>query len=345
METISCDLEDFVVVKRPALSDNNDIKSKNYGVVSLFTGCGGLDLGFTGGFSYKGEKYGKLPFEILEAYDNNPKCCVTYKNNIGEHITETDLSNFDLHKAPRADVLIGGFPCQDFSSCGPKAGLESDRGKLYNVLIRYMKIHRPKVVIAENVPHLEKMKSGKILSVILDDLQSAGYHFEVWKLFAPDYGIPQRRRRLFIVGVRDDIKGFPVMPHPMFSKSEYRSINWAIDDLIEIKDESVPNQSQYFLASRAKRGNGQGDERNKSGEPAYTIRANAKSRVQFHYKLHRRLTVRECARLQSFPDNFIFPYSATTNIMQIGNAVPPVLGFQVAKSIAAFLKEIRPKPL
>jgi DNA (cytosine-5)-methyltransferase 1 len=103
----------------------------------------------------------------------------------------------------------------------------------------------------------------------------------------------------------------------------------------------VPNQSQYFKASKAKKGNGQGDEKSKTGTPSYTIRANAKSRVQFHYYLDRRLTIRECARLQTFPDNFILPHSATTNIMQIGNAVPPMLAHKVALSISNFLQGIK----
>lgn len=94
------------------------------------------------------------------------------------------------------------------------------------------------------------------------------------------------------------------------------------------------------MASKAKKGNGQGDESNHKDKPAYTIRANPKSRVQFHYSLGRRLTVRECARIQTFPDNFRFKFSKTVNISQIGNAVPPVLAYQVAKSVANYLNRI-----
>ncbi len=104
-------------------------------------------MGFTGGFTYKGKRYPKLPFEILKAYDNDAKCVVTYRRNIGDHIEEYDLSKVDPEKMPYADVVIGGFPCQDFSSCGPKRGLSSKRGKLYQALIVYMKHHKPKVVV------------------------------------------------------------------------------------------------------------------------------------------------------------------------------------------------------
>ena len=133
--------------------------------------------------------------------------------------------------------------------------------------------------------------------------------------------------------------GEPIAPVGEFIGNP-RGTKWAIEDLAQVKDESIGNQSQYFKASKAKKGNGQGDERCKADKPSYTIRANAKSRVQFHYRLKRRLTVRECARLQTFPDDFYFPHSATTNIMQIGNAVPPVLAHRVATSIKNFLSEI-----
>ena len=102
----------------------------------------------------------------------------------------------------------------------------------------------------------------------------------------------------------------------------------------------MPNQGDYFEASRAKNGNGQGDESNKKDKPAYTIRANPKSRVQFHYSLDRRLTVRECARIQTFPDDFVFNFSKTVNISQIGNAVPPILAYLVAQSVKKYLNRI-----
>lgn len=308
--------------------------------VSLFAGCGGLDLGFLGGFSFKGARYKKNPIEILAAYDNDPRCVETYRLNIGDHAHEADLSAYKPEKMPAAELLIGGFPCQDFSSCGPQAGLSSRRGRLYKAFVKYMRHHRPAVAIAENVINLKRMKGGLILDTILADLESAGYTFEVWTLFAPEFGIPQRRTRLFLVGIRDDLPGVIAQPTPTHV-SNFRTIDWAIGDLEDVTDDSIPNQSQYFLASKAKRGNGQGDETSRAGEPAYTVRANAKSRVQFHYSLDRRLTVRECARLQTFPDHFRFPHSGTTNIMQIGNAVPPILAYKVAQSVISYLEEVK----
>ena len=309
-----------------------------YSVVSFFAGCGGLDLGFLGGFKFTEEKLRKQPFIIAAAYDVDVKCVDTYRLNIGEHAEVMDLAAANPYEMPKADVLIGGFPCQDFSSCGPKVGLLSKRGRLYLTLISYMRAHKPRIVVAENVPHLARMGGGAVMDTIVEELGAAGYRFEVWPLSAADYGVPQKRSRLFFVGVRDDIEGFPKRPKATHNKP--RSIDWAIDDLEDVFDDSIANQSQYFKASNAKKGNGQGDERNKAGAPSYTIRANAKSRVQYHYSLDRRLTIRECARIQTFPDDFIFPHSATTNVMQIGNAVPPLLAYRVASSIAAFIKSL-----
>ena len=315
-----------------------------YSVVSYFCGCGGLDLGFRGNFRYHGEDYTRLPFAIQAAYDYEPRCVETYNGYFGEgHAFAKDLSTIDVDSVPKAEVLIGGFPCQEFSSCGPLGGLESERGRLYQTLIAYMDRHHPAVVVGENVINLERMENGEVLNTIRTALANAGYQIEVWKMFAPDYGVPQRRTRLFFICVRNDIQeqyGFPIMPKPKFV-GKHRSIEWAIGDLVDVTDESVPNQSQFFGASRAKKGNGQGDESNKKDLPAYTIRANPKSRVQFHYSLDRRLTVRECARIQTFPDNFKFTHAKTASISQIGNAVPPILAYIVAKTIADYLETVK----
>ncbi len=316
-----------------------------YTVVSYFCGCGGLDLGFRGDFRYHEEDYKRLPFDIKIAYDAEARCVETYNNYFGKGKAEVrDITKLDVNSVPEADVLIGGFPCQEFSSCGPLGGLDSERGRLYKTLITYMNKHHPIIVVGENVINLERMEGGAVLNTIKQDLANAGYAVQVWKLFAPEYGVPQRRTRLFIICVRKDVfdkYGFPQKPTPIFSVDNYRSIEWAIGDLIKITDNSISNQNEYFEASRAKRGNGQGDESNKKDKPAYTIRANPKSRVQFHYSLNRRLTVRECARIQTFPDDFEFSFSKTVNISQIGNAVPPMLAYLVAKSVATYLETLK----
>jgi DNA (cytosine-5)-methyltransferase 1 len=142
---------------------------------------------------------------------------------------------------------------------------------------------------------------------------------------------------LIIVAVRADLGLPPDAPKPKILSS-YLPIEHAIGDIEDVSDETIPNQSQYFVATKATSGGGQGDHTNKRGELAYCIRANAKARIQFHYALDRRLTVRECARLQSFPDEFVFPFAAMSNMTQIGNAVPPILGHAIASAIADYIE-------
>lgn len=308
--------------------------------ISLFAGCGGLDLGVTGGFRFHNRYYSPLPFHILGAYDNDPRAVETYRLNISDHAHLQDLTQVDMHKLPSADVLFGGFPCQDFSSCGHKRGFESERGRLYKVMVDYMRHHKPKVVVGENVPLLAGMKGGMLLDTIVKDLTEVGYRVKTWFLNCPDYGLPASRRRIFIVCVRDDLLGHPIQPAPTHVMMPV-TIDEALDDLISVTDETVPNQSQYFVATKATAGAGQGDQVSKKGEIGYAVRANAKARIHFHYALDRRLTVRECARLQSFPDEFIFPYAAGPNMILIGNAVPPIIAHHVGSSISGYLSGLQ----
>lgn len=305
-------------------------------VVSMFCGCGGLDLGFRGGFVFNGIHLPRLPFEVVAAYDLDERCVKTYNQNLPPRAKKEDLAVLGVDAMPAADVLLGGFPCQDFALCGPRQGLNSDRGRAFRAMIRYMVAHRPRIVVAENVRGLRLLQRGEVLNTILGEFKDAGYRVEVWTLNAVEHGVPQSRIRLFIIAVRDDLEGFPTEPKRSTANNP-RSIKWAIDDLKTVVDETVPNQSQYFKANLAKRGHKQGDKKSRADEPGHTVRANPKSRVHFHYELPRRLTVRECARLQTFPDWFSFPYKPTRSMMHVGNAVPPMLAHRVSKSIATFL--------
>ena len=310
-----------------------------YTVMSFFSGCGGLDFGFKGGFSALGKAYGNLPFDILGAYDFLQDAVDCYKLNLDSRIECADLTKINVGGLPKADILIGGFPCQDFSSSGPKTGFEGKRGKLYQVLLNYMSAHQPRLVVGENVIHLARMRNGEFLDAIVRDFESAGYHFDVWNMYAPDYGVPQSRKRLIFIGVRNDIAGYPAKPVPTHFNRPM-SIYEALHDLEDVEDEIVPNQSQYFVASKATSGGGQGDTVNEADKVALCIRANSRGRIQFHYRLPRRLTVRECARVQSFPDEFVFPFSTQRNLTLIGNAVPPVLAHAVASSVAEFMRAV-----
>lgn len=323
----------------PALKPGATPDATAHSVVSFFAGCGGLDLGAMGGFTFHGRYYEPQPFNVVAAYDNDPKAVAAYKLNISDHAHVADLTQVDMASIPAADILFGGFPCQDFSSCGHKQGFSGPRGLLYQKMVDYMRLHQPRVVIGENVPLLKGMKEGKLLDQIVGDLTAVGYRVGYWFLNCPDYGLPASRRRIFIICVRNDLPGFPVAPVPTHVMRQV-SIDEALDDLIEIEDESIPNQSQYFVATKATAGAGQGDQTSERGKLGYAVRANAKARIHFHYELPRRLTVRELARLQSFPDEFVFPFAAGPNVILIGNAVPPIVGHAVTKSVLTYLEGI-----
>lgn len=312
-------------------------------VSSLFSGCGGLDLSFLGGFEYLGKKYPFLPFDIIDAIDVLPDAVECYRANLGDHCRVADLTTLPVGQMKPADVLMGGFPCQDFSSSGPKTGFAGRRGQLYRVLAEYMSAYQPRVVVAENVPYLERLHNGRYLQAIIRDFESEGYHFDVWELYGPDYGLSQSRRRIFMIGIRNDLPGFPVKPRATHLNGHV-PIAAALADLEHVSDERVANQSQFFVASRASSGGGQGDHANEAGKVAYCIRANARGRIQFHYRLDRRLTVRECARLQSFPDPFVFPFTTQRNLTLIGNAVPPILGYAVARAVEKYLRSVIARP-
>lgn len=322
-------------------SRNSDItQEKEYSVISMFSGCGAFDLGAEGGFTFGSKYFDKLPFKVISAYDNDEKACETYKLNVGDQINCADLTTIDEKDFPKADILIGGFPCQDFSSCGPKKGLEGERGRLYKVMARYMKYHQPKIVIAENVPFFLSLHNGAIAEEVLSEFRECGYNFSIWQINCPLFGLPQSRTRIFLVGYKTSlkVKSEPVQPTPTHILNIV-SIDQAISDLEKVTDETIPNQSQYFVATRATAGAGQGDQTSIKGMVAFAVRANPKGRVHFHYSLDRRLTVRESARLQSFPDEFVFPHSASKNFMEIGNAVPPMIGHIVMKQIHKFIED------
>ena len=309
----------------------------SHSIVSFFAGCGGFDLGMLGGFKCFGREFRSLPFVISYAVDNSRDAVDCYRLNLGNHIELGDLTEINYSDIPSADILIGGFPCQDFSSSGTKTGFAGERGKLYQTMIKYMNIYRPKLVVGENVAHLGRLAAGAYLKQILADIKNEGYKAAVWDLYGPDFGLPQSRRRLFIVGVRDDLPSFPRQPKPSHL-GRYFTVDDALGDLEGISDETICNQSQFFVATKATSGGGQGDHQNRRGEVAYCIRANARGRIQFHYNLPRRLTVRECARLQSFPDSFVFPFTTQRNLTLIGNAVAPLIGHCIGESLRHYLE-------
>ena len=187
---------------------------KEWTVISMFSGCGGMDLGFIGGFSFLKYDYELNPFKIIWANEINSAACKTYRVNIGIEIIEGDIRE-KIHSLPKsADVIIGGFPCQDISINGKMLGLGGLRSSLYKYMVEAVEIVRPKVFVAENVGGLLLKKNCDALSKILSDFERTNYNLHYSLYHAEDYGVPQTRERVFIVGTRKDCLEF-VPPTPI----------------------------------------------------------------------------------------------------------------------------------
>lgn len=322
----------------------NETKRKKYTVVSLFAGCGGLDLGFKGGFTSVGKKYAQRNFELKWANDFDQKACFTYSKNFNDPIVCGDIvkileGEYLDENSPRmpkkADVVLGGFPCQDFSLAGKRKGFDALRGLLYKSMVETVARLRPALFVAENVKGLLSMDDGKAIETIVKEFSDLGYNV-VFKLHhAANFGVPQNRERIVIVGT-DKKRKLPAFEYPKEThpKEKWVTLGDAISDLTDKKEGDLAN---HFW-SKAKMNEGtQGNSITSSAKIAPTMRAEHHGNIEFHWNKKRRLSAREAARIQTFPDDFIFYPSTSSAYKQIGNAVPPVLGWHIATAIEKFL--------
>ena len=302
--------------------------SKTLKVVSLFAGCGGMDLGFRGGFDFLGKRYPKNKFDILWANDFSQAACQTYALNVGKHIHHGDIWNEMDHAPLTADVVIGGFPCQDISINGKGAGVDGKRSGLYRAMVEVVKRCRPKIFVAENVKGLLMRHNAESLQRVLNDFEKLGYELSYQLYLAADYGVPQARERVIIIGRLPEVKCF-VPPKPTLSRTEHVTASAAVIDL-----ENMPENEQFnHVWSRANKSSEQGSRKLSADRPSQTIRAECHGNIQFHYSLNRRISMREAARFQSFPDDFVFQGGLRQTERQVGNAVPPVLAWHIARAV------------
>lgn len=322
---------------------------KRVTIGSLFAGCGGMDLGFL-----------QEGFSIRWANDFNHWACETYKKNFGPHIIEGDVTKLDFEKLASCDVMLGGFPCQDFSMIWKRKGLGTDRGNLYRQFVRAVTIKKPKIFIAENVKGLLTANEGKALRQITDDFTQAGYRLQVHLINFANYGAPQLRERILIIGIRNDLKKEFVMPSPTHNKTTWIGAKKALQGVekalynnepLNIRPEtieklklippggnfsSIPKRSKHYvkgMISHVYR-------RLHPDLPSTTIIAGGGGGTWgYHYEEPRPLTNRERARLFGYPDDFIFVGSVTEVRRQIGNSVSPVAIRVVAKAIKRFLEK------
>lgn len=354
------------------------MKNKKFTVIDMFSGCGGLSKGFIdAGFDVlMGVDFDEM---ALKTFEKNHHGAIAFKGDLFKHETLDEIA--DLLNHQKIDVIIGGPPCQGFSLTGKRQEHDERNGLFYS-MVEAVKKFQPQAFILENVPGLAILYQGKAKEAILKEFGDLGYTINYQVLYAPDYGVPQIRKRIFFVGLKNGIKfDFPL---PIHTEDNYVTCEQAIGDLPSLEHDLGHNISEYtmsafsdyqqkmrqnstvlhnhlgtvhtdlvksVIAQVPEGGNhkdlpaGVGDSRKfneawtryHSQKPSKTI--DTGHRNHFHYKWNRVPTVRENARLQSFPDDFVFLGNKTQQYRQVGNAVPPLLGYYLALTLKNYLDD------
>lgn len=306
-------------------------------IISLFSGAGGLDLGLI-----------QAGNTVIWANDIDKDAVATYKENIGDHIVCDDIKNIDISTLPDADVVVGGFPCQGFSQANRLRTLEDDRNQLYRFFYNTIKIKQPKYFIAENVKGILSLGKGEAIKQIVADFEAAGYITSVYLVNMANYGVPQTRQRVIIIGQRVDIGEELrfVFPQPTHSKTgvlnKWVSIKDAIDHFPDPdKENNVLNH--IYSAYKVEYRNFTGHRETDPDKPSPTVlaRGNGKGGVCAipHYNGKRRLTIRESASVQTFPEDFHFVGTMNSCYRQIGNAVPVMFARKLGTELMRLEKE------
>lgn len=329
-------------------------------LISLFSGAGGLDLGF--------ERAG---FEIAMANEFDKTIWATYERNHTAPLIKGDIRSIKETDFPDdIDGIIGGPPCQSWSEAGALRGINDDRGKLFFDYIRILKDKQPKFFLAENVSGMLANRHSEAVKNIIKCFEECGYDVSITLVNAANYGVPQDRKRVFYIGFRKDLNvdfKFPEATTP--EACDKKTMHDAIGDLADSAvpalpknkanpDLKIPNHEYYIGAystifmsrNRVRAWDEQGFTVQASGRQCQLhpqapkmkfITKNKRIFVPGKEDLYRRLTVRECARIQGFPDDFEFIYTdVDTGYKMIGNAVPVDLAYIIAKSIKETLSTI-----
>ena len=317
--------------------------------IDLFSGAGGLSCGLV--------MAGYTPIGSVEIMD---QAVATYKYNFvdkmgfKENVETRDIREknvkkdlYDSVKDKDIDLIVGGFPCQGFSMAGNRI-VTDKRNTLYLDMLEIVNNLKPKGVVMENVPGLRSMLGGKVEEKIINDFEKIGYKINVTVLNAADYYTPQTRKRVIFIGNRIGVENYH--PKPILHPSEYITTKEAIQDLMKKKPNSLFNHiptkhSDEMQKKLLNVKEGESLYKNYSdswkkcpwNKPSCTIKENHGG-VNIHPKLPRVLTAREMARLQSFPDDFIFQGSKKWQLTQIGNAVPCFLGKAIGLAVEEMIK-------
>jgi DNA (cytosine-5)-methyltransferase 1 len=329
---------------------NSNYKN-GYNFIDLFSGAGGLSCGLTmAGFTPVGSV--EIMPEAVQTYWHN----FVENKGFSETVETRDIREarvkkalYDSMKDKHIHLVVGGFPCQGFSMAGNRV-VTDPRNSLYLEMLEIVKHIKPDFVVMENVEGLRSMLNGKVEAKIINDYKEAGYEINVTVLNSADYGVPQIRRRVIFIGNRHRVKNFH--PKPLYAPDYYVTLgecikkymfmpeNKQINHIFTKHSAKMIEQIKALPEGESLYGN-YSDAWKKSpwDKPSCTVKENHGG-VNIHPKLPRVLTPRELAALQSFPDDFIFQGSKKWQLVQIGNAVPPILGKAIGIAVMKGLNQI-----
>ena len=287
---------------------------KKLKIASLFSGGGGTDIGFAGGFDFLGKHYADNQIEIVYANDIEDSANKMFEKNFGVTPDNRNIREIKSDEIPSFDILTGGFPCQSFSvsAQNPKRlGIKDEKGTLFFEMVRVLKAHQPKAFFAENVKGILSANNKEAFPLIIEEFEKAGYNVSYKLCVATKYGVPQKRERVFIVGIRKDLNfTFEFPEEPIQSVEDYTPLKAILQQDIDEK---------YYFSERAVQGmlnSKSGKKMNKGRaqdieQPSNTVSShlakvslNSTDPVLLENGRYRRFTPREVARIQSFPENY-----------------------------------------
>lgn len=317
-------------------------------VASLFCGCGGTDVGLIGDFDFLGKHYDSNSIEIVYANDIDANACAIFEKNFGLVPDNRDIRTVASKELPEFDILTGGFPCQSFSIVAqnpPRLGIKDDRGRLFFEMCRILKERQPKCFIAENVKGILTANKKAAFPLILQEFENSGYDVKYTVLNSAEYGVPQKRERVIIVGFRKDLKINFTFPTPTInSENEYQPLQTVIETEVDEKYYFSEKAVAGMMKSRENMNKGRAQDITKPcntvGAHLAKVSLNSTDPVLLVNGRYRRFTPREVARIQSFPETFKLIGSEGAQYRALGNAIPPVMFWYVAKTVTTLLRNI-----
>ncbi len=314
-------------------------------VASLFCGCGGTDVGLLGDFEYLNTKYSGNNMEIVYANDIDENACKLFEDNFGIKPDNRDIREVSSDELPDFDILTGGFPCQSFSvvAQNPKRlGIKDDRGKLFFEMCRILREKQPMCFIAENVKGILSANKKEAFPLIIEEFEKSGYSVTYSILNSVKCGVPQKRERVIIVGFRKDLNiTFDFSSIPERNEEDYVPLKDVIDSVVDEKYFFSERAVQGMMKKRATMNKGRAQDISKPcntvGSHLAKVSLNSTDPVLLVDGRYRRFTPREVARIQSFPEEYKLTGTDSAQYRALGNAIPPVMFWYVARSVQSYL--------